>query len=456
MRRRLLVVIVILTAAFVAAAGIPLAVALAGQQSQQVYDSRTQDLRYFADVAETALSAGASARLELDLQRYEELYGAPIFVVTDEREVFADSGPGAPGNDDAVRSAVLHALTGRSLVPRRVAWPWEDRPVMFAEPVVRDGQVLGAAVSIVDTTELREDVTRTLATVAAGGLLALTAMVLVVALPVARWVLRPVRTLDAATRRVIAGQLGDRVPEQHGPPELRRLAADFNTMADHVAASLERQRAFVANASHQLRNPLTALRLRVEGLAHSLAASDDRREAELALLESQRLSEIVDGLLVLARAEATATEPEPVDLAEVVRHRVDVWRPAYADASTPLTLDAPASLPVRVLPDVVDAALDALLDNARTYAPGRPVDLQLRTVGDMVEIVVRDRGSGLDAEERERAGERFWRGSRHAGLPGTGLGLAITRALVDAAGGDLRLEQTDPQGLTVRLRLPQS
>jgi signal transduction histidine kinase len=139
-----------------------------------------------------------------------------------------------------------------------------------------------------------------------------------------------------------------------------------------------------------------------------------------------------------------------------VRHRVDVWRAAYADAGTPLTLDAPGSLTVRVLPDVVDAVLDALLDNARTYAPGHPVDLQLRSVGEGVETVVRDRGSGLDAEERERAGERFWRGSRHAGLPGTGLGLAISRALAEAAGGELLLEQTEPHGLTVRLRLPQS
>ncbi|MGH8983927.1 MAG: HAMP domain-containing protein, partial [Acidimicrobiia bacterium] len=295
MRRRLLVLVVALAAGVVAALGVPLARALAEEISQELFISRADDAARFADVAESALSSGRTERLLAELVRYDELYGAAVLVVNADGQVVASSREGDDVTVPDRRAALLRALAGRPPDRPHVVWPWDERPYVVAEPIVRDSRVLGAAVTVSPTDGARAEVARGLALVGLGGVAALLLVIAGFALPVVRWVLRPVHDLDEASHEVALGHLGTHVSERTGPPELRRLASSFNAMADSVAAAVEKQRAFVAQASHQLRNPLTALRLRVENVEPHITDAEGREELRLALEETGRLGETVDG-----------------------------------------------------------------------------------------------------------------------------------------------------------------
>ncbi|MEU8105273.1 HAMP domain-containing sensor histidine kinase [Nonomuraea muscovyensis] len=456
MRRRLLVIVIGLVAGLVAALGLPLAVAGADQASQELFISRADDTARFADVAEAALSTGRTRRLTADLLRYDALYDTPVMVVNSDGQVVASSREGMSPEQDEVRLPLLRGLAGRPPQRPHVLWPWDDRPYVVVEPVVRDGRVLGAAVTISPTDRARDEVAGRLAYLALGGVVALLVVALAVAVPVVRWVLRPVHELDEAAHAVGSGRHTAHVSDRTGPPELRRLAASFNVMADGVAAAVLKQQTFVAQASHQLRNPLTALRLRVENAESTISDPHGREELRLALEEADRLGESVDALLQLARAESTHEEPGPLDVSAAVHRRAVAWRAAYDSSATPLAVDVPEGLTVTGVPDLLDHALDALLDNALKFGQGSPVEVTARLRGEAVEIRVRDGGPGLPAGELARAGDRFWRSPRHQNVPGTGLGLAITRTLAERSGGSMTLATARPHGLEVLLTLPVS
>ncbi|GAA2363370.1 HAMP domain-containing sensor histidine kinase [Saccharopolyspora halophila] len=455
MRRRLLGILLALGTCLVAALGAPLAYVLTSDLSQELFVSRADDAAYFADVAETALQTGHPARLRALTARYQWLYDSPVTVIDPNGRTVISSGEAIDVRSPANRPTVLHALAGRPPErPSHLAWPWNPRNYLIAEPIIRDGRVLGAVLIESPTQWAREQAAWMLGMVVFGCAVVLAVLAHGVAVPIVGWVLRPVRHLDNATHQVAAGHLEARVPEQTGPPELRRLTTHFNAMADSVADAIVQQREFVAQASHQLRNPLTSLRLRIESLEHVEDVAG-RQDLAHAVEEIERLERTVDGLLELARAEASQLERRPVDVGATVRHRVASWYPAFERCDTPLILDAPeAEIAANCLPDVLDDAVDALLHNALKFAPGRLVSVTVRRDRSDVVVEVRDRGEQLPAEEAARVGERFWRSRRHQNVPGTGLGLAVTRTLVEGVGGTLTVEPTQPHGLVARIRLP--
>jgi len=160
------------------------------------------------------------------------------------------------------------------------------------------------------------------------GTIAVVAMLAaaLLAFTLARWVSRPLAGLDSAAGRLADGDLAIRAVVGSGPPELRRLATTFNTMAGRLEALVHGNRAVIADVSHQLRTPLTALRLRLDLLA---ADTDPVTGHELAgaLEELARLSRLVDGLLAVARAENVVPVPVTVDVGEAARERVVAWHP---------------------------------------------------------------------------------------------------------------------------------
>jgi signal transduction histidine kinase len=471
MRRRLLVIVFALVAGLIVALSVPLVRATAERTVQTSFIGRVEDSAWFADMAATALESGRTARLKAAAERYAGLYDSRVAVVDAESEIVVAPRP-VGLEEPQVRSALLLALADRPAERPSVVWPWDDRPFVLAESVKRDGRVLGAVLIMSPTDRARSEVTDHLALVSLGSLAALAVVVIAVAAPVVRWVLRPVHDLDRATHEVALGRLKTRVSERVGAPELRRLANSFNVMADSMHASQEQQRAFVAQASHQLRNPLTALRLRVENIEEFVNDARGLHELHFAVEEADRFGEMLDGLLCLARAEASEAERGPVDVSAVVAHRVDAWRAAFASAGIRLTVEVPDGVGALSLPDCLDHALDTLLDNALKFGGGTPVDVSVtRTPGgdagdtggagrsaggadSVVEVTVRDAGPGLTAEELAQAGGRFWRSARHQNLRGTGLGLALTRTLVEAGGGELRLAAAEPHGLAATVRLP--
>ena len=227
----------------------------------------------------------------------------------------------------------------------------------------------------------------------------------------------------------------------------------MNTMAQRLEQLLAEHRAFVADASHQLRTPLTALRLRLENLQSDSAISGGAEDLGAAIDETSRLSELVDDLLRLARAEQTAA-PGPVDLVRVARDRVDTWSAVADAAGVTLVFDSPGGPVVAsAVPTGVEQVLDNLIDNAITASPSRTrVTVTVTPGRSRHRLTVADEGPGLSDEVKARALDRFWR-LDHA-RPGSGLGLPIAQALAEASAGSLALGDSQAGGLAVTVTLP--
>jgi signal transduction histidine kinase len=336
--------------------------------------------------------------------------------------------------------------------------PWDTGSLVIAEPVLADGEVRGAVVTVSPTGAARGRVLFSWVIILVGGLLALSLAVLV-ALPVVGWTLRPVRRLDEATETLVAAVVSGRpvasVDDGHGPSELRHLSRSFDQMASSVSDTLAAQRAFVADASHQLRNPLTALRLRLSNLEGHVSEEEAEHHAA-AMAETERLKQIVDDLLSMARAEGIGGELVPVDVVAAVSARMSDWEPVADSRQVQLVLSAPSSVTASASPRSVEAMLDALLDNALKFTDaGTVVAVDVTAVDDRVRISVRDHGPGLQPEELERATDRFWRSTVHQNVTGSGLGLSIVRRLAERAGGSVQLDLPDDGegGLRVTVEL---
>jgi signal transduction histidine kinase len=245
------------------------------------------------------------------------------------------------------------------------------------------------------------------------------------------------------------GDLEVRAPEDRGPPELRALGRTFNVMADRLVELLDSQRAFVADASHQLRSPLTALRLRLENL-ESTASADVSAELSRAIDETDRLSRLVDGLLSLARSEGRRPEVGVIDVGTVVDDRVEMWAPLAAERHVELISDAgrdPSRWQARAVEGTLEQILDNFLSNALDATPtGGRVEVRVTREDNGVTIRVSDTGPGLDPAERRRAFDRFWR-QESSQKSGSGLGLAIVAQLARASGGSAWLDASEFGGV---------
>ena len=226
---------------------------------------------------------------------------------------------------------------------------------------------------------------------------------------------------------------------------------------------IERQRSFVADASHQLRNPLTALRLRVENLEHHLAPGGQTTLSN-ALMHVDKLSSLTNSLLTVARLEQhgssrtlpTEGEVATIDVAEVCTQRCEEFLTMLSSRSSLITLSWDGSSPTLAIarPHALDQVLDVLLDNAMKFSPPNGhIEVRVHGTGPFVDVSVTDEGPGMTAEERVRATDRFWRGAGTQHIPGTGLGLSIAKLLVTSSGGTLEFLSRASGGLEVRVRL---
>jgi signal transduction histidine kinase len=224
----------------------------------------------------------------------------------------------------------------------------------------------------------------------------------------------------------------------------------FNDTVTRVSQLLSSQRQFAEDASHQLRTPLTALRLRLENLERDVGR-EGRADLDGALREVDRLGLLVDGLLALARSGASSAAAEPVELDLLARERIEAWTALATERGVRLDADLDGAVVARAAEERVRQVVDNLVENAVEASPaGGTVTLVTRAAPPWVELRVRDEGPGLGEEERQRAFDRFWRG--RAG-EGSGLGLAIARSLVEADGGEVELVPGPDGGLDAVVRL---
>ncbi|WP_028813506.1 sensor histidine kinase [Streptomyces flavidovirens] len=273
----------------------------------------------------------------------------------------------------------------------------------------------------------------------------------------ARRLTRPLRQLNDMASRFSDGDLAARSPVT-GPPETQKLARTLNSGAERLDTLIDSQRIFVADASHQLRTPLTALRLSLDNIADGVDDEFVREDVEQATAEVVRMSRLVNGLLVLARAEAKVSPAEPLALRELVGQRLAVWRPAADERGVTIALegDAGGRLWVLACPGHLDQVLDNVLSNALEVSPdGGTITVRMDPHGDEVVLEILDQGPGMSAAEQSRAFDRFWRGQGLTGRSGSGLGLAIVKQLVTDDGGSVTLRDApgDAGGLCVRVSL---
>ncbi|HSK14965.1 MAG TPA: ATP-binding protein [Gaiellaceae bacterium] len=322
--------------------------------------------------------------------------------------------------------------------------------LLVTVPIVDAGQAIGALRVSAPLGSVEASVRSSWVALALIGLV-LVASGLVVAWILAGSVARPLERLRAAAARLGRGDLDARV-EPEGPRELDDLGRTFNRMAGALSASAGAQRDFVANASHQLRTPLTGLKLRLEAIrAGGGPAAEQATKAEAEL---DRLSALVDDLLALARASSPEETGETVDLGEVARAAGRRWEEPASTAGRELVVRDGAAAGAFAAPADLGHILDNLIENAIRYAPpGTRILVESSLEDGRPSLVVADDGPGIPADERERVFERFYRGAegRRAG-PGTGLGLAIAAELAERWQG--RLELLDGPGTRVRASFP--
>jgi len=267
----------------------------------------------------------------------------------------------------------------------------------------------------------------------------------------------PLKRLTQATEHVALTQdLSGRI-ELTGVDEIGRLASSFNSMLDALEhsmsaldASVHAQRQLVADASHELRTPVTSLRTNIEILQQAQDMEPDERQRLLADVVEQigELTLLMNDLIELARGEEPSTDTEDIRFDVLVGDVAE--RTRRHSPETPLLLELTPTLLAGV-PARLERAVANLLDNAVKYSPiGEPVEIEL--AGE--ELTVRDHGPGISAEDLAHVFDRFYRGAESRGRPGSGLGLAIVRQVVRQHGGTVTAERAQGGGTLMRVRLP--
>lgn len=455
MTRRLLLSYLTITAMVLALLVVPLGLTFSSRERDQLIIDLERDATVIAGLSEDALEKGTGLdELQSVADRYAGLTDARIVIVDADGIEVADSDPPTDAaRDFSTRPEFQTALDGDRAEGGRYSETLGTGLILVAVPVASGGTVHGAVRVTYTTSELDSRVNANWVRLA---VLSATVLAVVAGVGVllARGVTRPVRRLNAATQALAAGDLDARVPAESGPPELKALGQSFNVMADRLQGLLVAQRSFVADASHQLRTPLTALRLRLENLVSSLD-DDARPDLDAAIEETTRLSRMVEGLLLLARQEGSRGLCQPCDARSLIMDRVSHWLPLAEERRVTLRVeDADTAVEVLALPDALSQILDNLIDNALGVAPpGSPVNIACEPRGDVVEIHVLDEGPGLSADERQRAFDRFWRGPG-AEPGGSGLGLSIVRQLAELCGGSVELRSPAAGGIDAVVALP--
>ncbi len=463
MKRRLLVSYLSITAFVLLVLAIPLGVSYSNSVERRLTSDLQHDAFSLATRSREPLTNGASAGQRRALQalaaRYRETAGGRVVIVDADGRSIADSDLRSPvGRDFSTRPEIDRALHGAEVSGTRSSETLGGDLLYVALPIGSVDGIQGAVRITYPASVIDEQIQHIWWLLAATGGVVL-GIVLLASQLLARSVTKPLHDLEDAAGALGSGDLGARAEVPRGPAELTLLAESFNITASRLEQLVGGQRAFIADASHQLRTPLAAMRLRLENMeadVHGAAAED----LDGALAEVSRLSRLVDGLLVLARAEQPSS-PTPIAVDEVIEGRCGAWDAFAAEKHVRIAADVDGSPAARVTPGRLEQVVDNLLNNALEVAPeGSAVRVAACERGDWVELRVSDEGPGMSADERARAFDRFWQsgGARKGGRPNGhfGLGLSIVRELVVGDGGDVALEPSASGGLEVVVRMRRS
>jgi signal transduction histidine kinase len=270
--------------------------------------------------------------------------------------------------------------------------------------------------------------------------------------------LAPVEAMRRRASRVSFDQADERLPLPESHDEVRRLGETLNEMLARLQESFERERRFVADASHELRTPIAVLKTELETALRNPGIDEDVRASLAAgVEEADHLAHLAEDLLLIARA-ADGRLPvrlEPVSLAELLERGRERFVDRARERGREIAVEADEGLAADLDPVRMRQALGNLVDNALRHGGG-DIELSARQRDGAVDVEVSDGGPGLSPELAERAFERFARGEATRSRGGAGLGLAIVKAIAEAHGGTAEIVGQDGPGTTIRLRLPDS
>ncbi|HEU5356512.1 MAG TPA: HAMP domain-containing sensor histidine kinase [Actinocrinis sp.] len=448
MSRRIALTFAALIAALLVLAVVPIGVAINQNQRESFRFDAISAARVVSSAAEEFLADHHPATAMKEALAMAAAHG-DCAAVYGPADVLISSAGCSQATDASARALVAAAHKARGDEKTAADGEWFQAAV----PISDDDKYSGTVVLARSSGRLDAHLTALCLWLGLTGFGAL-ALGVVLAIRLARWVSRPLSALGSAAARLGDGDLQVRAEADHGPAEVRALAATFNRMAARTQTLVHGHQAWVADVSHQLRTPLAALRLRLDVLA---AESEAETAAELAgaLEEIARLSRLVDGLLAVARAEGSVPRREPVDVAAVAAERVAAWEPVARERRIELELLSPDAAAdqaaiARLGPGDLEQMLDNVLANALEAVPdeGR-VQVRIAHDSDRVLLSVIDDGPGMGTRAKQAAFHRF----ANAEARGNGLGLAIVHRLITADGGAVRLVDTPGGGLTVELDL---
>ena len=461
MKWRLLLAFSGLLAVVLLALGVPLVGHLRDVESERLRAELERNAFILAGTAEDLLSGENDAFTLENLQQTIDLYAADDgarVVITDANgiAVVASDARDRRGEDFSNRPEVAMALLRTTATGERDSETAGETLLYVAVPVLSGATVEGVVritypASVIDGRV--NDKTRGLLLVFAVSLVG----AVVAALLVAGTITSPLRRLQHSTEHIAAGDFTERADADEGPPEVRSLARSFNTMTERLDGLMAQQRAFAGDASHQLRTPLTALRLQLERAASMVDHDPEgaRGRIEAASEETERLQRLVEGLLMMARSDGSTPATELVDVSAMVQERADVWAPLAEERGVRLLVATAPGLQATAVPNALEQIIDNYVDNALGVAnTGDTITITAVRHNDRVAVHVVDEGPGMQPDHLAHAFDRFWR-APDAPHGGSGIGLAVVEHLARLSGGSAELRNRDDRsGLDACVVLP--
>ena len=467
-RTRLVLAFAYILLTVIVALTVPLAFNLRARAvSELVGQAKVTAQALAAVIGAEALAPAERDQLQARAEAYSEQIDGRVLILNAQGVVLADANPfpdpptsavGENYNTPARQEIGIALDDGQPEARIRRSEELGYDIMVAAAPIIDDASpgssqtTIAGAVRITfevqTVTDTVRNITLGIIVIGIGGLLA----GMLIAFGLAGSLARPLTRLAATAKRLGDGDLTARAGDIKGPREVEDLATSFDEMADRVERTFEAQRSFVANASHQLRTPLTGMKLRIERAAGDATDPELRRQLLAADQDVDRMAATVDRMLEMAH-DIEEGMPAAVDLHAIADNAVQRWRDRASAGRSTLTVEGVAASG-HANPTDVEQLVDNVIDNAIHYAPG-PIQIETGSNDGLAFIAIRDHGTGIPEEERSKVTERFYRGK---GSPpgGSGLGLAIARDLAEKWGGTLSIDNPPDGGTRVEARFPKA
>lgn len=459
MKWRLVAALLSLTIVVLAVQDIPLIQYLRTVETDRITTALERDSFVIAGRAEETLETPSPEGLEYiqkAITKYGAESGARVIVLDMSGVAIADSeSQDALGTSFISRPEVVEALAGTVSIGRRFSTTANQELLYVAVPILNGSQTLGAVRLTFPASVVDDAVNQRLRGISsvAGITLLVSALV---ALLLALGITRRLSNLKNVTEEFTKGNYKVRAEINGGAPEIRSLARSFNAMADQLDKLIAQQKAFAGDASHQLRTPLTALQLRLERATEMLetdpAGAAERIEA--AMVETDRLQRLVEGLLVLSRSEnSDKITRDKCDASRIAHERFENWEALANEQDVSLALEVPESANVFAIPGALEQVIDNYVDNALGIVPtNSKITIRISVDSEFTKVSVIDEGPGIPEADIAKAFNRFWRA--RSDTHGSGLGLAIVDRLATASGGRAELVNLSPHGLSADAYFP--